>query len=242
MKRLAGYWMLLACAGWSGCAGTETGNPSFEGKLGYDAYSSRPGQVGLRSSAITRVESAWLVLGEVEFATRETCEREAESDAHAPGLGAGDHVATQAPPTQFTLGEDRYCEVRLAFERASSPPDGAPDELAGHSILIRGSLPDDRRFEVASTYRGEVALRSAAKGFAFDAEQPSVVIGFDVATWLGEVVWPSSGGDIRVDADNNPAILLGFEARLAGGITLFRDANDDGMLDFDPEELARGRD
>ena len=237
-------WMLhasLLCAAWSGCAGTETGNPSFTGSLGYDAYSSRPDQVALRATAITRVDSAWFVLGDVDFATTDECQAMNAAEAHAEGLGPGDHAATQAPPTRFEFGEGNYCQVQLPFEKAAPPPAGAPAELAGQSILIRGALPDGRKFELASTYSGTVRIEApSAPGFVLDEAQPAVVLGFDLATWLGSVEWPSGSGDVRIDATNNEPLLRAFEARIARGVALFRDEDGDGELDIDPIELARG--
>ena len=41
-----------------GCAGTETGNPSFTGELAYDAYSSDVARVALRSSGASEQPGA----------------------------------------------------------------------------------------------------------------------------------------------------------------------------------------
>ena len=42
-----------------------------------------------------------------------------------------------------------------------------------------------------------------------------------------------------IDADHDPELLQAFEARLASGVSLFRDDDQDGVLDADPVLLAK---
>jgi hypothetical protein len=240
---------LLFCLG--GCAGTETGNPSFDGKLGYDAYSSAPAQVALLAApspaseaAPIRVDSAWLVLGNVSFLGEDECDGKGEL-GHAKGLGAGDHVGSQAPATPFELTPAKLCGVKLPIETQTNLPASAPAELSQHSILITGTR-DGVPFRIASAVSADVLLRTAAQDFALDAAHSSVLLGFDVATWLDAIVWSSvdadTSGMLIVDPEHNPAQLNAFDARISGGIALFRDANGDGLLDRDSAPIARSQD
>jgi hypothetical protein len=241
----------LGLALWlAACAGTETGNPSFDGSLGYDAYTSQPKLVALQSAgedAQLVVESAWLVLGDVRFAPRadgKACDADSASDGPSvPGLGAGDHAATQAPVSPVELSDGRYCGVHLPLQSASELPSAAPPELRGHSLLLLGETRDGRPFRIASALRTELDLRAEADGFELDAERPGVLIGFDVASWLAELDWSQAELDaddrIVVDAEHNALLLAEFEAQFARGVALFRDADGDGLFDAEGSAIAR---
>ncbi len=235
MKWLASLLLLWSCS--QGCAGTETGNPSFDGSLGYDAYSSSPARVALRTEppedeGAVRVDSAWLVLGPVRFAKQGQCEADLSFEYEVEGLGAGDHAGTQAPPSRFNLSTGRYCALRLPFEHTGTPPAGAPEALSGHSILITGARSDGVPFTIASAYGSELAIGG---DFELDDARGSVVIGFDVARWIGDLGWdaamPDESGTIRIDATNHAALLHRFESHIASGVALFRDEDGDGVLD-----------
>jgi hypothetical protein len=242
MMRLAAYalcWTLCACAG------TETGNPSFMGKLGYDAYSSDPGAVALAlkgdaAEALT-VDNAWLVLGDVELQRGTDCD--SASGPHVHGLGAGDHAGGQAPPTDFETSAGDFCGLRLPFAPASGAlPDGAPESLKDESVFVRGKLPDGRMFEVHSALQESLSLRATAGEFVLDSAHANIVIGFDVALWLSELRWAdateTSEDTVMVSRASNRALLDQFEAALPKGIALFRDHDGDGELDDDAMKLA----
>jgi hypothetical protein len=251
-------YLVLLCCGWLlACVGTETGNPSFDGSLGYDAYSSAD-SVALLASALSQdiqvdVGSTWLVLGSVDFVPRigDTCaatDVTSGASQRAPALGAGDHVKSQAPPTQFALGSGYYCSATLPLVNTNEPPASAPTGLKGHSILLQGELSDGRSFELRSSTTVTLALQSqTAQGFELDADQSGVLIGFDLAAWLNDLPWKEAvvGTDdnqILADATHNTDLLGAFEQRLPAGVGLFRDADRDGLLDKDPVALAHGRD
>jgi hypothetical protein len=233
------------CAWLSACAGTETGNPSFVGKLGYDAYSSAPSVVALSmalqqaptDSPVT-VDQAWLVLGEVELLSGAEC----SSHVDVSALGAGDHAGSQVEPTEFAFPEGKYCGVRLPFAPASELPKGAPESLKTESVLVRGKLSDGRAYEVHSQLQESLSLRATAGDFVLDSKHSSVVIGFDVALWLSELSWDaatnSADGSVSVSETSNRALLEQFEAALPRGIALFRDHDGNGVLDSKPEQLA----
>jgi hypothetical protein len=239
---------LLCCLLLGGCTGTETGNPSLSGSLGYDAYTTRPSVVALLAAPdpgadVTVVDSAWLVLGDVGFVAQSDCSQPAEATAHAPGLGAGDHAATQAPATRFDAEVGRYCGVTLPLMAESTIPTGAPAALAGASILIDGQRPGAQRFRIVSTRQSELFLRSNASGFELTDESSGVLIGFDVASWLGTLDWgaavANAKGVIEVDSAHNPELLAEFERRLGAGIALYVDRDRDGKLDSDtPTPIA----
>lgn len=230
-----GLWLL-------GCAGTETGNPSFDGTLGYAAYSSQPAQVALRGDASVVVEAAWLVLGDVRFDRQERCGDAAAEHVDVPGLGAGDHAGSHAPASSVEFASGHYCTVSVALQLPATSPTGAPAELAGHSILISGTQ-QGQPFRIASALAAPVTLRAApADGFELDDAQPGVLLGFDLNAWLANLRWtdaPADGSGMTIiDATRAPDVLRTFEANVAQGVKLFRDRDGDGLLDAEPEELA----
>lgn len=238
-------WRALGLGLWLiGCAGTETGNPSFDGTLGYDAYSSQPAQVALRAAqqdAAVVVDAAWLVLGDVRFDGPGACGEATAPHVAVPGLGAGDHAGTQAPASQVEFESGRYCAVHLPLEPPKQPPAGAPAQLAGHSILITGEQHGEA-FRVASALAMPVTLQAAdAAGFELDLAQAGVLLGFDVSVWLADVRWadaPRDDSGTRVIDASSPELLHAFETRVAQGVKLFRDLDGDGLLDADRQELA----
>lgn len=235
----------LALCGWLGaCAGTETGNPSFVGRLGYDAYTSAPSVVGLSMAlegsedSLLTVDSAWLVLGDVALQSGSDCDAK---HVDIEGLGAGDHATGQAPPTDFASEPGKFCGVRLPFAPSDALPDGAPDSLKNESVLVRGKLPDGRPYEIHSELQESLDLRATAGDFVLDSKHRSVVIGFDVAHWLSELSWDDAtapDGAVIVSASSNRELLQQFEAVLPRGVALFRDHDNNGEMDSDPEELA----
>lgn len=222
----------LACAmGCSalGCAGgTETGNPSFEGQLAYDAYSSNVTAVALSAvdaepaEGATRVDSVWLVLGDISFGPE--CAAPAEATVHATGIGEGDHAAQGRVVTALTIAEGRYCSVRVPLERAPESPMAGPSALGGHSILIQGVAPDGTPFRVRSAMQGALELAGDTP-FELSEGAGAVLIGFDLAVWIDAIDWSGaepSGGEIHIDTASNAALLERFEAALARGTGLYR--------------------
>lgn len=244
MKRL-GWWLcVLALAG---CVGTETGNPSFDGTLSYNAHSSDAARVALLSgdSGAIVVDNAWLVLGDVGFVEGIACNTETPPSGHVDGLGIGDHAPSTAASTPLSLEAGSYCGVRLPLVH---PPDvlpaNLPSEIAGHSVLITGTLGDGRAFSLRSASEDELFLVATADAFALDAELPDVLIGFDVAAWLGELSWNSAVEEadrsVLVDETHNANLLQEFEDHLASGTSLFRDPDGLGQVRADSERLAQG--
>jgi hypothetical protein len=231
-----GLWLL-------GCAGTETGNPSFDGTVGYDAYTSQPQMVALRgqSEASVIVDAAWLVLGDVQIGSSDSCGSEPVVDV--PGLGVGDHVGSQAPVTHVELPAGaHYCEVSIALGLAEETPAAAPAELAGHSILVSGTH-EGRAFRISSAMDRRVSLSvRPAEGFVLDADYSGLLFGFDLARWLKDLPWSKAStdadGTLLIDTEHSPEALRAFEAQVDEGIGLFTDPDGDGKRDANQAAVA----
>ena len=224
---------LLALA----CTGTETGNPPFDGTMSYNAHSSDPARAALgEPSGGALVEALWLNLGDAEL---ELC---AGAAITLPGIGVADHAGADAAMDAFLGEEGRYCRARLRFE-LTEDGGGGPAELAGRSVLVRGRDAMDRPFEIALALERTVSV-------TFDAEldlgedAPSLLFGFDVARWVGDLDLASAEADadgvVRVNAESNARLQAAFEAALAGGVELYRDLDADGVAQPDDPLVGRG--
>jgi hypothetical protein len=218
---------LLALTGMR-CAGTETGNPSSQGELAYDAYSSDVARVALRSSGGSYepgravVDAAWLVMGDFTL-TRGCAAPASVLDAHATGIGEGDHAAGGRVVTALTLEAGEYCGAHVPLLRAAAANAAGP-ELRDHSIMIDGVAPNGRTFRLRSRMAGAIDLHGQAP-FAIGPGHDQVLIGFDLAVWLAAVPWDEAvvaAGVIEIDGANNPALLAAFEAAVARGTGLYR--------------------
>jgi hypothetical protein len=226
-------WVAACIAvGLAACAGTETGNPSFEGQLAYDAYSSNVTAVALRQSepnpdgqAIV-IDSAWLVLGDVSLLKDGACDgTPSDAPVNATGIGEGDHAAGGHVVTTLSADAGRYCGVALPFERAGSEPIAGPPELADRSVLIKGRLQDGSPLTLASGLDEVLVLRGDA--FELGEGARDLMVGFDLAVWLGALDFRAAernaDGSITVDDAHNAALLGAFEQALIEGTGLFRD-------------------
>lgn len=245
-RSLSSALLALACAGVGmGCVGgTETGNPSFEAELAYDAYSSDVMRVALRSSGataepgVTLVDAAWLVLGDVSL-TRDCSAPAADAPVHATGIGEGDHAAQGRVVTALAVEAGEYCGAHVPLVRAVQA-NAAPAELSGHSMLIAGKTPDGRSFRVLSRMQGSIDLKGATP-FEIGPSNDSVLVGFDLASWLGAIDWDAAqieGEVIAIDEAHNAELLGAFEAAVATGTGLYRS---DATAPIDSAHpLARG--
>ena len=236
--------LLVGCAG-----GTETGNPSFRAELSYTAFSSNPLEIGVRTEGTrAKVDSAWLDLDAVALVSAGTCGSDAPELQSVPALGIGDHASGKHNVTRFELAGGDYCALDLPFVRVPAGSAGAgeePDELEQHSIMIAGQLADGTRFSILSSATPTVHLSADAGSFEIVPGHAQALITFDVAAWLSNIDWSSAervGGQIVISETHDQALLAEFEARLASGVALYRDADGDGRLDAQPERLAHSED
>jgi len=231
---------LTALSGACG-SGTETGNPSVTGSLSYTGLSSAPTQYGLREAgSVAMITNAWLALDAVQITPSGDCGIEGGQAFTIPALGVGDHAAGNHNFTTYAAEPGRFCRVRLPF--AQAPAGTGPDEVAGASLLIVGSLADGTPFTIESSVELSVELKAdAPNGFALAAESTNTLLVFDFATWLRDVEFGAaerSHDAIVISSTSNPELLLSFEQNLAAGVALYRDRDADGQLDPEPGRLA----
>jgi hypothetical protein len=247
----------LVCAlllAWSsfgtGCTGTETGNPSFEGELSYDAYSSEPAVAALRQGERGAVVTeAWLVLGDVTFIDNNHCAEPEAAEGHAEGLGPGDHAPDGGARTRFWLPIGQYCGLRVPLERAGKGelPEGAPAELRDHSIVLSGELPerDGTPFLIASAQRGTLELEADDGSFELGPDSARVLLAFDLALWLDGIdlasAEPDADGRVTISDSSHPELLARFDENVRAGIDVFLDPEGEGKFENAGERIAVSR-
>lgn len=225
---------LAACTG-----GTETGNP-VTAELRVHGHSSMPGQVAVVTDAGGAVVTGlWMRMPSVAMVDADC----ATAVASADGLGARDYAANAL--VELAIDDAPLCALWVALDPQAAAPVDAPPALAGATVLVVGQRADGTPFVIRSTRAGTIAVAGVSGPFRVTATTPGLLLGFDVATWLGDVdldgATPGADGVVRIDAATDPVRLAAFEAALGRGAELFRDVNQNGEVDG-PEDarIARG--
>jgi len=225
-----------------GCTGgTETGNPTLTGQLSYSDVSSSS-EVGVRmGGSVATVQNAWFALDPVTVSSDGSCGVEGDHTFSVAALGIGDHASGAHVVTEFEATAGPFCSVEVPFARVAADDEAAPSELRGHAVVIDGVLGDGTPFVIESDQAPLVRLQAAESGFSLSTQEPNALIAFDFATWLQGVDWATASvdaGTVVVSETANIELLQHFEASLASGVALYRDAGGDGVLDQSPELLA----
>lgn len=218
------------------CAPTETGNPPFMASLAFDAHSTDDA-VGFDASDTVIVDEIWVDVGPTRFVLDEEC-ADPETDLFADELGVEDHVTDTPVRADFMLEESEYCRVSVPFRVVDALPVGAPPELMGNTLYLRGSAAGVP-FTLVAAGPYDIDLTGAPLSMS-EAER-GVLVGFDVGAWLGSLDFGSAeqtGGTILIDAETNTSLLDQLESALRSGVALYRDAEVDGFIDPTPPVLT----
>ena len=217
------------------CAPTETGNPPLMASLAFDAHSTDDA-IGFDATNTVIVDEIWVDVGPTQFVLEEEC-AEPQTDLFATELGVEDHVTDMPVRSDFMAEEATYCRVSLPLRVVDTLPAGAPAELMGNTFHLRGSA-EGVPFTLVAPGPYDVDLTGA---LALSEAERGVLVGFDVGAWLGSLDFAGAdqvGGEILIDATNNPALLTAFESMLDSGVALYRDAEVDGFIDATPPLLT----
>jgi hypothetical protein len=235
----------LVGVGLSACNATETGNPVTQQTLALEARSSNDDvSSGASSSASIRVESAWIVLGDMRFVSSADCDRGEGSRVDFKGPIAIDLVE-QSDDLELMLDATQYCRVRVKLDKAKDVS-GAPSELDDQSIVLQGTRADGTSFSVKSQRNFNLELRARGDAFSLAATRGSMILAFDLATWLDSVdlegAAPDASGAIEVDDHNDKDRLDVFEDNVKRAMELYRDRDGNSKLDDDElgDPLAGG--
>jgi hypothetical protein len=232
------FW-LVGCTG-----GTETGNPIVTGSLSYTGVTSSPQQFGVgQDGTVATIEAAWFNL-DVVTVSATGCGAPDHPDLEIAALGLGDHAAGNHNSTAFEVDPGSFCRVDLPFVSVPDDASSGPARLRGHAILLEGRLADGTPFSILSDAVPKLPLQSEPGGFELVAGSADALVAFDFAAWLGRLDFTAAtltDGVLEISAELNRELLEQFDEDLGAGVVLYRDANADGQLDDEPEELARVR-
>lgn len=204
----------------TGCAPTETGNPpNGSVQLGFTAFSSAPTVAALAEPG------AGLVVDRAAVNVTSLSLLPCTTSSASLEVPAASYELVGASKTLELLGPERLCGLALEL---------GPSESAGPAVFIHGTRAVGAPFEVLSFATTTVALQAKA-GDEF-GDQP-LLLAFDLGVWFTQVdvhgAHAGADGVARLDAALNPDLLAAFEARASLSVTLYEDADGDGVLDDD---------
>lgn len=239
---LAVALLALACFGCAG--GTETGNPALSTEIALQVHSTDPGAVAVnQGEGGSVVQQAWVSFGVFDFRRAGECGQMNEFENQAgPTLVVAD-LAEPSTRIGLELGTDTYCGLIVPLEKMTTElPEGAPPELADHSIVVKGERADGVAFTLAYPEQDELELAGVGGDFDLEADGEGLLLLFDVSVWMDGVDLQNAvfapGNEIRIDAQNNPGLLEAFELNVECALELYRDGDGDGELDADDPLLA----
>jgi hypothetical protein len=241
--RIARAALLVAAAG---CAagGSETGNPAVPMRIDLDARSSDPDAVAVAVSsgaAGTVIDEAWVAFGELAFLRGAECAMLGDYDVDGPTAHVADLARAGARLT-VEVAEGDYCGLVVPLmSRTTDLPEDAPEELATHSIVLRGRRADGTPFLLTHPEQDELELAARETAFAVDSGAADLLLSFDVAVWMEDVDLDAAeiaDGVIRIDAENNRTLLDAFERNLECSLELYADEDDDSTVSTPDPLLA----
>lgn len=219
---------------------TETGTVS----IAFVSYSSSPDVIGFSDSAAVRIDAVWLASQDAQVRPASSCRR-SSAKVVVPGPFTAELVRGAFRSDEAKLVTKSYCAFELSLRRSSGRSAGAPSELRGASIVIRGRRADGVSFVLRSRLDSAVLLRAnELDGFTI-VRGTTWIVGVDVNRWMSgvdlasaEISSDGSERKVRIDESANTEILAAFDANVAAGVGLFDDRNGDRVLDSEEKKHA----
>lgn len=242
-------WSLpLALA--AACTGTDVGNGRSVVELqsfGYEANAVTTRSLVLGSG--TRIDQALVAIERVRLSPGTDCKEGPKSEIDAEGPFVSDLVGVGflATPPRFEVDAGSYCALELGFHKLDAVgTTGAPAELVGLSMLVRGVRADGVAFEIRSERSEEFELGAKGGAFALGEGVQPLILAYELSSWIDAAGLDTVAGDpIVISADENADRLDAFEEAVKESARLFRDRDRDGQLgddeSTDDDALADGR-
>lgn len=212
--------------------------------ISFAAYSS-DSSISIGGTSSTKIDEIWIAMQDARVRPATACKRNAARSILAGTFSAELVRRLTMGADAEQLQVDRYCAFEVQLRKLRGKIDGAPTELRGASIVVRGHRADGTAFVLQSRVTPSVLLRARAlEGFSAAAPNVSWIVGVDVARWFagfdlttGEINGELRDRVLRIDEKTNPELLAAFNANVEKGFALFEDANRDRTLD--PEEQQK---
>lgn len=221
MKKLGARFrsLLLALAACACTSGTETGNPPTEHTITIMALSREAPTQALA------LDEGWLSLRRLALVP-------CAADAGTVSTYDFPIELFRDPPQSVTFETSvpDYCGVRAQI---GPWPGATPAELSGLSAFVSGVRSDDLPFELRSTFAATLDFTSPSG--ALDSSH--LVLGVLPEPWFADAdvhgAATSPDGVAVVDGEHNAEVLAAFDAATPLAISLYADADGDGVLSGD---------
>jgi hypothetical protein len=228
-------------------SGTDVGNGATT-TFDVGAYKTKSGS---QTDALTlesgvSIETFWISTGSFRLMPGAGCTGptgNGKIDHEGPivaDLLQADAAPGRSEPVEIDAGD--YCQLQAELEPvdASELPTGAPNELVDAVIFISGTRADGTPFTVRSGRGVELQL-DAPEGAPFEmVGENALTIAFDLETMILSLELDEVDGEsIVIDETSDPPRLAAFENSVRGSARLFRDEDEDGVLD--EEESTPGK-
>lgn len=246
--RLAAASCAAALASFNACAGgSETGNPAVPTEIALSVRTSDAQLIALNRGAGADagaggavLREAWIAFGEAAFLDPDDCARFGELEVFGETLVIAD-LAHAGALLAIDARADGHCGLVVPLP-ARNPlvPAGAPQELANHSVVLKGERADGTSFLLTLPEHDELEL--AALGGSLAPLEHRLLLSFDIAAWMRGVDLEGAevGGDgvIHIDPRQNNALLDRFEENLECSLELYSDGDEDGTVSSGDALLA----
>lgn len=231
--------LLASCSGGDGSVITDVGNPPLdEGEFMATLHM----ELRQAPEPLVRVESAWVMGERFRLIDSQACSEEAPVD-HAESY-MFKVMERQAEALEFRKKRGSFCQLGLSLDpvHAQKLPAGAPLELTGASVVMRGErVSDGAPLRVVLRSADRLKLEAVGGSFSLtQREAADMTISFDTSLWWDEqlleeaVVEPT--GELWVDSEHNKELHDALLASMRSGAELYLDADEDGELS--PAERA----
>lgn len=144
-------------------------------------------------------------------------------------IGSG--VLGGAP--SFAVEPGPFCRLQIGFHRLAiedSPP-GAPADLVGLSILMKGSRADGTPFTVSSRMTEMLTLNGTGGAFELPSGESPLFVAYELGAWMAALDLGTLGsGPIVVNDAENTDRLRELEKAVRASASLFPDQDRDGNL------------
>ncbi len=195
------------------------------------------------------VSDARLVFGNVSFQPLGVCQGTASAresvDFHGPYVTNLLTDQSIPLPGSAYVTTGTYCGVDLKLDQLGSDevPSGIPvnDPIVGTSLLMHGTRSSDATPLTLTINVDDPFQMRNASGFALEGMQISLFLAYDLAHWFDGVDLSTavlSNGAILINSANNTALYDHIKANVTGSSRLFKDENDNGILEGSESETA----
>jgi hypothetical protein len=219
---------------------------------GYEAPvptgTASPGQQAIVLRSGVHVDEVWVAVEKFHLVEATVCDDGAdeETDFEGPIIA---NLVDQTPGTSSPVAivPGSYCRLELELHEVAADelPAGAPAELAGAALFIRGTRSDGRPFTVRSKQKVDFRLEASDAPIPISGDNP-LIVGIELGAMMTALDLGTLTDDpIVIDETTNPDRLAALEQALREAARLFRDDDDDGTLSdteaAEGKEIAEGK-